>query len=570
MEPILEFNYKFEGDEEEHIINIQPKSDSIIITIELESKGLYWYKELNSKYLSEITSQMGSYKSLKIFTDMLIQALAKKNKSLSLNFYSLKEIQDISNFSLENKEITDVRKFLILVYTSFEKVIYPIPMDYLGNNPTKELMQRTIIRLRNNISKLKEENKTLNNNSTFNKSNLSTNSLYTNNDNIPINYNEFERLKEENESLNKKIKLIEKKSVNDDIYKKYNDLLEKHDTYKKQMENKMNLLVSSLEDLKEKELDKLNQEKEKEKNKSLKNNKNISKILELEKKLEISSEQLLNERKQNSRLIEEKNREIDSLKKELKSYKETEKTLKVKITNLEKELEREKKGTSYYKKKVGTNTPSRRAKSYQSENSVSMNESYISSYSKKTTTSYLKKNLIPTAYKNSYLRAKNYSPYGSKKNNKKNSKSKSRSRSGSKKSSGSNSFVAKSIKGPNTVYQRSYKSPYKYEPKKNNIIKKNSNSKNKTRNSPSKNIIKKDSNNNINNIKNQNLNKNSGYINNNFESNEKYNNKVNSTINININNNENDKKDNLNNDDSNNIADRLSRIQALISQVSGK
>ena len=568
MEPILEFNYKFEGDEEEHIINIQPKSDSIIITIELESKGLYWYKELTSKYLSEITSQMGSYKSLKIFTDMLIQALAKKNKSLSLNFYSLKEIQDISNFSLENKEITDIKKFLILVYTSFEKVIYPLPLDYLGNNPTKELMQRTIIRLRKNISKLKEENKTLSNNSTINKSNLSTNSLYTNNDNIPINYNEFERLKEENESLNKKIKLLEKKSVNDEIYKKYNDLLEKHETYKKQMENKMNLLVSSLEDLKEKETEKLNQEKEKEKNKTLKNNKNISKILELEKKLEISSEQLLNERKQNFRLIEEKNREIDSLKKELKSYKEAEKTLKVKITNLEKELEREKKGATYYKKKVGN--PSRRAKSYQSEGSVSMNESYISSYSKKTTTSYLKKNLIPTAYKNSYLRAKNYSPYGSKKNNKKNSKSKSRSRSGSKKSSGSNSFVAKSIKGPNTVYQRSYKSPYKYEPKKNNTIKKNSNSKNKTRNSPSKNITKKDSNNNINNIKNQNLNKNSGYNSNTFESNEKYNNKVNSTININIKNNENDKKENLNNDDSNNIADRLSRIQALISQVSGK
>ena len=32
MEPILEFNYKFEGDEEEHIINIQPKSDSLIRT----------------------------------------------------------------------------------------------------------------------------------------------------------------------------------------------------------------------------------------------------------------------------------------------------------------------------------------------------------------------------------------------------------------------------------------------------------------------------------------------------------------------------------------------------------
>ena len=210
MEPILEFNYKFEGDEEEHIINIQSKSDSLLITIELESKGLYWYTELNSKFLSEITSKMGSYKSLKIFTDMLIQALAKKNKSLSLNFYSLKEIQDLSNFSLENKEITDVKKFLILVYTSFEKVIYPIPMDYLGTNPTKELMQRTILRLRNKISKLKEENKTLSNNSTFNKSNISMNSLYNNNDNIPINYTEFERLKEENENLNKYYIIITK------------------------------------------------------------------------------------------------------------------------------------------------------------------------------------------------------------------------------------------------------------------------------------------------------------------------------------------------------------------------
>ena len=410
MEPILEFNYKFEGDEEEHVINIQTKSDLIIITIELESKGLYWYKELDSKTLSEMTSQMGSYKSLKVFSDMLIQALSKKNNSLTLHFYSLKEIQQLSEFAFEIKEGNDIRKFLILDYTSFEKVIYPIDLDFLGTNPTKELMQRTILRLRNKVNKLKEENKTLSNNTTFNKS------FSQYGDNIPINYNEFERLKEENENLINKIKLIEKKNYKDEIYKQYNELSEKYETYKKLMENKMKLLVSSLEELKEKETEKINQEKEKEKNKSIKtNNKNISKILELEKKLEISSEQLLNERKQNSHLIEEKNREIDSLKKELKSYKESEKKLKVKITNLEKELEREKKGSAYYKNKIGTKTPSRKAKSYHSEGSVSFNESYISSYSKKTTTSYLKKNLIPNTYKNSYQRAKNYSPYGNKK-----------------------------------------------------------------------------------------------------------------------------------------------------------
>ena len=562
MEPILEFNYKFEGDEEEHIINIQPKSDSLIISIELESKGLYWYTELNSKTLTEMTSQMGSYKSLKVFSDMLIQALSRKNESLTLNFYSLKEIHKISAPYDENQGGDDIRQFLLMVYTSFEKIIYPIKLDYLGNNPTKELMQRTIFRLRNKINKLKEENKNLSNSNSINKSNLSI-SQYS--DNIPINYNEFERLKQENEALYNKIKLLEKKNYNnnDDISKKYNELSEKYETYKKLMENKMNLLVSSLEELKEKETEKLNQEKEKEKNKNLKtNNKNISKILELEKKLEISSEQLLNERKQNSRLIEDKNREIDSLKKEIKTLKESEKKSKVKISNLEKELEREKKGSAYYKNKIEGNPRSRKAKSYHSEGSVSCNESYISSYSKKTTTSFLKKNLIPNAYKSSYQRAKNYSPYGSKKKiNKKNSKSKSRSRSGCKKSSGSNSIVSKSIKGPNTVYQRTYKSPYKYEPKKDNY-KRNSNSKNKNKNriSPSKNLIKKENNF----IKN--LNKNYGNsINNN--DNEKLNNINN--INNNINNKENEKKDNLN-EESNDIADRLSRIQALISQVSGK
>ena len=75
MEPILEFSYTFEGDKEEHIINIQIKPDLLIITIELESKGLYWYKELNSEEIRKITSQMGSYKSLKVFTDLLIKAL---------------------------------------------------------------------------------------------------------------------------------------------------------------------------------------------------------------------------------------------------------------------------------------------------------------------------------------------------------------------------------------------------------------------------------------------------------------------------------------------------------------
>ena len=158
MEPILEFYTKF--DDEEYIINIQAKPDLLTITIELESKGLYWSKDLDSKMINEITSQMGSYKSLKVFSNMLIQALSKKNDSLSLNFCSLNEIQQLSGSNAigENNEENNVKKYLMMVYTSFEKVVYPIQMEYLNNNPNKELLQRTIKRLKNKISKLKELN----------------------------------------------------------------------------------------------------------------------------------------------------------------------------------------------------------------------------------------------------------------------------------------------------------------------------------------------------------------------------------------------------------------------------
>ena len=241
MEPILEFNAIF--DDEEYIINIQTKPDLLTITIELESKSLYWSKNLDNKMLSEITSQMGSYKSLKVFSNMLIQSLSKKNDSLSLNFCSLNEIQQLSGSNdIETKnDENNIKKYLMMIYTSFEKVVYPIQMEFLGNNPNKELLLRTIKRLKNKIAKL--QNETLLDNNSNNKYDIY-------NENIPINYNEFEKLKKENEILINKVKTLQTKSVNDDIFQKYNELSEKYDNYKKMMENKMKLLANSLEELK--------------------------------------------------------------------------------------------------------------------------------------------------------------------------------------------------------------------------------------------------------------------------------------------------------------------------------
>ena len=144
----------------------------------------------------------------------------------------------------------------------------------------------------------------------------------------------------------------------------------------------------------------------------------------------------------------------------------------------------------------------------------------------------------------------------------KNSKSKSKSRSGSKKSSGTNSIAAKSIKGPSTLYQRAYKRPYRYESNNNkNYIKKNSKSKNKM--SPSKNLYKNNDSLTIKeNIKKIEETKNIGY-NYNLEYN-----KINiNTINDNSNK-EIEKNENLNED--NKSYNKLSRLKALISQVTGK
>ena len=121
---------------------------------------------------------------------MLIQTLSKRNDSLSLNFCSLNEIQQLSgsNDIQMNNDENNIKKYLMMIYTSFEKVVYPIQMEFLGNNPNKELLQRTISRLKNKITKLKNES-VLNNSSVYG----SNNSYGNFSENIPINYNEFER-----------------------------------------------------------------------------------------------------------------------------------------------------------------------------------------------------------------------------------------------------------------------------------------------------------------------------------------------------------------------------------------
>ena len=496
----MEFNVKF--DNEDYIITLQSiLNDKLLIIIEDEINSIYWKKELDENIVSNITSQMGSYKSLEVFSKMLIAALSNQNENISLNFCSLQEIQQItgnnninnnslsntsSNSNLLKNNSENIKKYLLLIYTQFEKVIFPIQLEYLDKNANPDILQRTIARLKNQI----RNNKL---NSTVN-SNLS----------MPINYNEYEKLKEENLKLKNTVILLEKNRQlgaveNDDIYKNYSELNEEYEKYKTNAENRIKMLTKSLEELKE------NQFKE-SKNSFYEKGKNKNKIIDLEKKLEIASDIVANERKQGAKFIDEKNKEIENLHKEIRFYKENEKTLKAKISRLEKELERKNKENSYYR--FGTPKSS---KSYRSAGSYS--NSYMSGFSKKTTTSYLKKNLIPNNPYDKYkgLRGKNYKPFSFLDNKKK----KTTYSNNSKKSKGS-SIGSKSIKSGSNYsnssakknYGGKYVSPYRYNKLPNYLNGRSGSNKGSKPNSKGKNYV--NNNNNSNNNKysyNSNINK---------------------------------------------------------------
>ena len=244
----MEFNTKF--DNEDYIITIQTTQDKLLITIEEEKNSVYWKKELDAKTICDITSQMGSFKSFDVFTKMLLCALQNENDNISLNFCSLNEIQQLSenkktslNNSSSNRTFSSdpensIKKYLMLVYTQFEKVVYPIQLEYLDKTPDAFLLQRTITRLKSKLSNTNAEQ---------------CNNMYGTN---IVNYAEYERIKNENKSLITKIKLLESNRQlgaveNDDIYRNYTALSEEYEQYKSKTESKIKMLLNSIDEIKE-------------------------------------------------------------------------------------------------------------------------------------------------------------------------------------------------------------------------------------------------------------------------------------------------------------------------------
>ena len=542
MEPILEFKTEF--GKKDYYIYLQIKKDSIYIGIEFETENneiLYWKKNLENETIKETTSQMGSFKSLQAFSEMLIDGLSKNNtNSITIDFCSLNEIRELAgNDNITNKSESNIKKYLVIMSTKQDKVVYPIQMDYLGTNGTIELVKFSLKRIKKSY---------------FNNENIKKLQ-----NSVLIEKEKNERLKKENENLSTKIKLLNEGRQlgavdNDDIYKNYTELQEKFEKYKINMENKIKNLNKTIDEMKE------NQFRESQNN-FHKNEIKKNKIQDLQQKINQNSEAFYQESKQYAKKIEENIREIESLKRDIKRYIENEKQLKVRIINLEKELEKEKRETNYYR--YGNYTP-KTSNSYKSHYSGSSyhNSIHRSTNSKKSSYSnssanYLKKNLIPSKYKYKvYKPAMSYNyKYSSSKRKTTNSISNK-----SRKSYGSNS---------SGKYKNNYVSPYRYNKQAspyryavNNKIRSNVNN-TKKRNSPFR----------ISNNSKNNYSKNTGsgyHVYNSYKNEVKKNNYVsnNTKSSYKKGNDYEVKKQNTN--DFKSIGDRLSKIQNLIHQANAK
>ena len=542
MDPILEFKTEF--GKKDYYIYLQIKKDSIYIGIEFETENneiLYWKKNLENETIKETTSQMGSFKSLQAFSEMLIDGLSKNNtNSITIDFCSLNEIRELAgNDNITNKSESNIKKYLVIMSTKQDKVVYPIQMDYLGTNGTIELVKFSLKRIKKSY---------------FNNENIKKLQ-----NSVLIEKEKHERLKKENENLSTKIKLLNEGRQlgavdNDDIYKNYTELQEKFETYKINMENKIKNLNKTIDEMKE------NQFRESQNN-FHKNEIKKNKIQDLQQKINQNSEAFYQESKQYAKKVEENIREIESLKRDIKRYIENEKQLKVRIINLEKELEKEKRETNYYR--YGNYTP-KTSNSYKSHYSGSSyhNSIHRSTNSKKSSYSnssanYLKKNLIPSKYKYKvYKPAMSYNyKYSSSKRKTTNSISNK-----SRKSYGSNS---------SGKYKNNYVSPYRYNKQAspyryavNNKIRSNVNN-TKKRNSPFR----------ISNNSKNNYSKNTGsgyHVYNSYKNEVKKNNYVsnNTKSSYKKGNDYEVKKQNTN--DFKSIGDRLSKIQNLIHQANAK
>jgi len=338
---MTESDYLYQINGKEFIFSINLTNTNLSIVLETPNETNYWYGNFEATMLEEMTRKAKSHKTFEVFSKMLISGLTKESEIVKLELLNYSDLEKMkqsktnlnsssnTNTNTSTTTLTDNNKindkFLVVKYfTDFEHSQYPLRLVFV-KEPDYNLLSKTIKRLRKN----KRLGQSIELDSNFTK--------------------EIDDIKSENISLKGKLKLIESHRQsgaveNDEYIRSVSTIKEEFENYKGHAENKMKILVKTIEELKNKvnsQSDNINSSHQKVEESLRK------KINDLEIKNEKLGELLITERGKGKEYIDNQNAEFINTVKELQFMKENEKKLKVKINQLEKELEQANKQMKY-------------------------------------------------------------------------------------------------------------------------------------------------------------------------------------------------------------------------------
>ncbi|KAF0979834.1 hypothetical protein FDP41_000987 [Naegleria fowleri] len=168
-------DYSF-GNEPYMVYFTTPDADNLILTIEHKLTCDRWCGRYSSQHIQTLTSKANSYKPFHTFLKMIYQALMKKSNSVSLEFITKNQMEvlfqkkassskgssstpsmDESETSKASLTPSNTRYLIVIYYTEYDCVRYPLPLAY--EEPNIEILKNLIQNLRTENEQLKKPNK---------------------------------------------------------------------------------------------------------------------------------------------------------------------------------------------------------------------------------------------------------------------------------------------------------------------------------------------------------------------------------------------------------------------------
>ncbi|CDW82093.1 UNKNOWN [Stylonychia lemnae] len=356
-----------------------PLNQRLYVEVEEKLTGNIWKGDFQAKYIEDIANKTGVPKKFNVFVKMLIQALRSQNESVCIDLLTFADLealktkgQSANNRSNLNQTTTNNKRYFILTYiTEFERVHYPLSLNYV-EEPETDQLRRTIERMRNMILMQKSN--------TFSNHQQPFGGLNTNNFSQTA-YNkidDFTQIEQENDNLKRQItdlesqfsqshqeffSLSQQKFYTESEYDKYKRNAQREIlTLQEQVRNAEGELQQLQEQLKEKNSvngsNRITQTSGFSLNSGQVQGSQISDMDHVKRQLEDVSHQLEQERSTTGSMIDRQDKEIEECKKELEDQRENEKKLKARQKELQDELDQTLKRIEQLQR--GVSTPVRR------------------------------------------------------------------------------------------------------------------------------------------------------------------------------------------------------------------